>query len=93
MQVTLDGLHFGGNYTAAQEMVREARAVSSHFRFFIQQTYWAPGQLRREVEDAKVGVWGVWGVGVGLEKRGRGTYRLCIHTHTRTAASTLYTPK
>lgn len=53
-QVTLDGLHFGGNYTAAQEMVREARAVSSRFRFFIQQTYWAPGQLRREVEDAKV---------------------------------------
>ena len=59
MQVTLDGLHFGGNYTAAQEMVREARAVSSRFRFFIQQTYWAPGELRREVEDAKVG--GVWG--------------------------------
>lgn len=24
-QVTLDGLHFGGNYTAAQEMVKEAK--------------------------------------------------------------------
>lgn len=53
-KVTLDGLHFGGNYTAAQEMVREGRAVSSRFRFFIQQTVWAPGELRAEVEDAKV---------------------------------------
>ena len=30
------------------------QAVSSRFKFFIQQTYWPPGQLRMEVEDAKV---------------------------------------
>lgn len=63
--MTPDGLHFGGNYTAAQEMVREAQAVSSRFRFFIQQTYWAPGQLRMEVEDLKVGRCLVWGRCVG----------------------------
>uniref|UniRef100_I2CSD8 Uncharacterized protein n=1 Tax=Nannochloropsis gaditana (strain CCMP526) TaxID=1093141 RepID=I2CSD8_NANGC len=50
-QVTNDGLFFGGNYTAAQELVREQGASSSRFKFFIQQTLWAPGELKREIED------------------------------------------
>jgi hypothetical protein len=39
-----------GNYTAAQELVREQGASSSRFKFFIQQTLWAPGELKREIE-------------------------------------------
>ena len=39
-----------GNYTAAQEMVLEKKASSARFKFFIQQTIWAPGELKKEIE-------------------------------------------
>lgn len=50
-QVTNDGLCFGGNYTAAQELVLGKKASSARFKFFIQQTVWAPGELKKEIED------------------------------------------
>lgn len=61
MQITTDGVYYGGDPAQAQEAMKITTPSSEEnntppmtgfdFKFFVQSTKWAPGQLEKEIKD------------------------------------------
>ncbi|CAM9741990.1 unnamed protein product [Chrysoparadoxa australica] len=49
MQLTQDGLYFGGEFESAVRVVSEGVGSSAQFRFMLNFNTWGPGELEKEI--------------------------------------------
>jgi len=54
LQLTEDGLYYGGDLESANEKVLKGTGTGFNFRFFLQFTKWGPGEMEQQVQK---GMW------------------------------------